>query len=63
MEKHKVQFKCDFCEKSFSDEQQILGLHIKSNHRSIIEGRKKYELCDKRYRSKNYLQGNPSDEI
>ena len=47
--------KCDFCEKSFFDDQ-ILGLHIKSIHKSITEGRKKCEFCDRTYSSKNSLQ-------
>ena len=51
MDQEKLLSKCDFCEKSFFDEQ-ILGLHIKSNHRSIIEGWKKCNLCDKTYDSK-----------
>ena len=51
MEEHKFQFKCDSCEKSFFNEE-ILGLHIKSNHKSIIEGWKKCDLCDKTFHSK-----------
>ena len=54
MDQEKLLWKCDFCEKSFFDEQ-ILGLHIKSNHKSIIEGRKKCDLCDRTYRSKDSL--------
>ena len=48
MDEEKFQFKCDFCEKSFFNEQ-ILGLHIKSNHKTIIEGKKKCDFCDKIY--------------
>ena len=51
MDKEKFQFKCDFCEKSFFNEE-ILGLHIKTIHKSIIEGRKKCQFCDKTYHSK-----------
>ena len=32
--------KCDFCEKTFFDEQ-LLSLHIKSDHYSIIMGQKR----------------------
>ena len=52
MEEHNFQFKCDFCEKSFFNEE-ILGLHIKSVHKSIIEGWKKCNYCDKTFHSKN----------
>ena len=54
MDGQKLQFKCDFCEKSFFDEE-ILGLHIKSNHKSVIEGWKKCDFCDKTYRLKDSL--------
>ena len=54
MEENKFQFKCDFCEKSFFNEE-ILGLHINSNHKSIIEGWKKCVFCDKTYHSKHSL--------
>ena len=54
MEEHKFQFKCDSCEKSFFNEE-ILGLHIKSNHKSIIEGWNECKYCDKKYRLKNSL--------
>ena len=49
----KFEYKCDFCEKSFFNEE-ILGLHIKSIHKSIIEGWKKCNYCDKTL-SKNSL--------
>ena len=52
MDEENFKFMCDFCEKSFFDEQ-ILGLHIKSNHKSIIEGWKKCDFCDK---TKNNLE-------
>ena len=51
--KCKFEYKCDFCEKSFFNEE-ILGLHIKSIHKSIIEGWKKCNYCDKTL-SKNSL--------
>ena len=51
MDEEKFPFKCDFCEKSFFNEE-ILGLHIKTIHKSIIEGRKKCQFCDKTYHSK-----------
>ena len=51
MEENKVEFKCDFCEKSFFNEE-ILGLHVKSIHKSIIEGWTKCNYCDKTYRLK-----------
>ena len=54
MVEDKFQTKCDFCEKSFCNED-ILGLHIKSNHKAIIEGWKKCDFCDKTYRLKNSL--------
>ena len=44
MDKKNLIFKCDFCEKSFFNEQ-ILGLHIKTVHSSIITGLKKCEVC------------------
>ena len=55
MDKEKFQFKCDFCEKSFFNEE-ILGLHIKSNHKSIIEGWKKCDICERNCSSKDSLQ-------
>ena len=54
MDKEKLLWKCDFCEKSFFNDQ-ILGLHVKSNHKPIIEGWKKCEFCDKTYQSKKSL--------
>ena len=48
MEEDNFQLKCDFCEKSFFDDQ-TLGLHIQSNHKSIMEGKKKCDFCDKTY--------------
>ena len=39
MNKQKVVFDCDFCNKSFSDEDK-LSLHVMSIHKSIIEGQK-----------------------
>ena len=55
MDQERLLCKCDFCEKSFFNEE-ILGLHIKSNHKSIIEGLKKCEFCDKTYHLKDSLQ-------
>ena len=54
MDKEKFQFKCDFCKESFFNEE-ILGLHIKSNHKAIIEGWKKCDFCDKTYHMKYSL--------
>ena len=54
MDEEKFQYKCDFCEKSFFNEE-ILGLHIKSNHKTIIGGCMKCEFCDKKYFLKNSL--------
>ena len=54
MDEGKFSYKCDFCEKSFFNEE-ILGLHVKSNHKSIIEGMKKCDFCDKTYPSKKSL--------
>ena len=52
MDKRKSLRKCDFCEKSFSDEN-VLGLHLKSIHKSIIEGRKKCEFCDETFSNRS----------
>ena len=54
MDDEEFQFKCNFCEKSFFNEE-ILSLHIKSNHESIIEGLKQCDFCEKTYRLKNSL--------
>ena len=43
--------KCDFCYEFFSDEE-ILSKHVLSIHKSIIEGKKKCDICDKTYRTK-----------
>ena len=48
MNEEELHFKCDFCENSFFNEQ-ILILHIKSNHKSIIQGWMKCDFCDKTY--------------
>ena len=39
MEEQRTMFGCDFCNKSFSDED-MLSLHVMNIHRSIIEGQK-----------------------
>ena len=54
MDKPKFQFKCDFREKSFFNEE-ILGFHIKSNHKLNSKREKKCEFCDKTYLSKKSL--------
>ena len=43
--------KCDFCNESFSEEE-TLSMHVLSIHKSIIEGKKRCDLCDKTYLSK-----------
>ena len=45
MNKEKLLHKCDFCEKSFFNEE-ILGMHIESIHKSIIKGFKKCNICE-----------------
>ena len=44
-------WKCDFCTESFSDEES-LSMHVLSIHKSIIEGKKRCDFCDKTYFSK-----------
>ena len=39
MEEQRIMLDCDFCNKSFSDED-MLSLHLMNIHRSIIEGQK-----------------------
>ena len=62
MDEKKLLQKCDFCEKSFFNEE-ILSLHLKSIHTKIIEGRKEpfekdmqCDFCDKRFDAKKYLE-------
>ena len=54
-EDKKLSYKCDFCDKSFFVEQ-LLGLHIKSIHLSMIKGKKKCDLCDKLFSCEKSLQ-------
>ena len=42
---------CEFCNESFSD-QGTLSMHVLSIHKSIIEGKKRCDFCDKTYFSK-----------
>ena len=55
MDEEKFQFKCDFCEKSFFNEE-ILGMHIKSIHKSIIKGWKKCDLCENTFSNGHSLR-------
>ena len=71
MEEQKIMLDCDFCNKSFSDED-MLSLHVMTIHRSIIEGQKtpfvresetavqgkktfECQHCDKSYISSSHL--------
>ena len=45
MDKEKLLHKYDFCEKLFFNED-ILGIHIESVHKSIIKGFKKCNICE-----------------
>ena len=55
MDEEDFQFLCDVCEKSFFN-GQILGLHIESNHKSIVEGKKKCEFCDQSYSRNSFYE-------
>ena len=55
MDIKKLVYKCDHCEKSFFNEE-ILSLHLKANHKSIVKNLKKCDLCENTFTNGHYLQ-------
>ena len=55
MDQEKIHFKCDICEKSFFNEQ-ILGLHTKSNHKPNINTKNRCNLCENTFSCQGSLK-------